>query len=150
MKPEFDRVAAATARLLEIDSIRFDANDSICLEFDGTPISLVAVDRRLVFHASLAQLSDFSDIPSLYRFLLVATAQIDCPDSNCCLAIDGEEKAVELCCTVAPLASINQDTLSTTITRFYEAIRYWQLQLNEFSMAQQPLDIAPRSLTSLV
>ena len=137
MSSQVEQAARVVADTIGIEGIKFDADDSISLEFDGTLITLVVIDERLLVQAELGRLSGFSDDTSFYRFLLTANDQLDLAGGNGCLAIDNTANSVELCCTIAPLCALDQATLASALAGFHELIRHWGLKLNEFSLPQQ-------------
>ena len=58
------------------------SDNSISLEFDGTLITLVVIEQRLVVQAELAHLSQFSDEAALFRFLLMADDRAELAGGN--------------------------------------------------------------------
>ena len=150
MSQELEQLARVVAETIGIEGIEFDTDDSISLEFDGTLITLVVIDERLLVQAGLARLSGFSDDASFFRFLLAANDQLDVAGGNGCLAIDNTANSVELCCTIAPLCALDQATLASALARFHELIQHWGLKLNEFSLPQQGAGTAAQVPGSLV
>ena len=150
MSPQLEQLARVVGDTVGIEGIGFDSDNSISLEFDGTLITLVVIEQRLVVQAGLAHLSQFSDEAALFRFLLMADDRAELAGGNCCLAIDRAANSVDLCCTLMPVGALDKDTLTSAIARFYELIRYWVMKLGEISLPQQDAGTGSQVPGSLV
>ena len=150
MSSQKEHLARVVADTVGIEDIRFDADNSISLEFDGTLVTLAVIESRLVLQADLTHLSGFSDEASLFRFLLTEDESAEVAGGNYCLAIDRAANTVELCCTLTPLDTLDKNVLTNALDRFYGLIRHWSLKLNRFSLPQQGIDAGAQVPGTLV